>query len=81
MRAQSLRKAEKKDTLHYNKDTISVQGGMRSDKDDFYRLHRYIHSAYVPVRVVHVPCRQQKSSLSDSATPTVANSPAVQTDD
>ena len=26
MRAQSLRKAEKKDTLHYNKDTISVQG-------------------------------------------------------
>lgn len=57
MRAQSLRKAEKKDTLHYNKDTISVQGGMRSDKDDFCRLHRYILSAYIPVRVIHVPCR------------------------
>ena len=57
------------------------QGTTRSKMAEFVPLLRYFHSAYVPVRVVQVPCRDTNQLIFDSATSALGNSPVFKADD
>ena len=57
------------------------QGTTRSKMAEFVPLLRYFHSAYVPVRVVQVPCRDANQLIFDSATSALGNSPVFKADD
>ena len=57
------------------------QGTIRSKMAESPPLLRYFHSAYVPVRVVQVPCRDANQLIFDSATSALGNSPVFKADD